>query len=227
VTRALPKVAFAVMGHHSRLDHLTELCDSLHAEPFVDTGDRTGPEAERRIGDTAWRYGAGGDWTVVLQDDALPIPELRRHATEALAHAPQTAVSLYFGAGRPQAGLTGWAARRADSRAVSWIEWDDLYWGVAVAMPTAAVEDFLAWGATSALRYDRRIGAFWRAQGKPIWYTWPSLVDHDDTVPTLAHRNPSTVRRVAYRVGVPAGLPGSVMAIGAVRSRLSARTLSE
>jgi hypothetical protein len=191
------------------------LAAALRAPIFTDYSTDPGSAHERRIGDIAWREGAAGDWTVVVQDDALLVDGFREQVPAALVHAPQTGVSFYFGAGRPEAGVTRYVAARAEKRGASWIEWDRLAWGVAVAMPTAAVEDFLAWGAGSTERYDRRIGEFWREQRRPIRYTWPSLVDHDDSIPTLAQRRPAGVQRVAYRVGTRDSWAGSVLRVGA------------
>lgn len=216
-----PTVAFSVMGHELRRERAWALGEHLQSPVFLDVG---APSRERELlnGDVAWRLGAAGDWTVVVQDDALPVHDFRKHVRAALAVAPKTAVSFYFGQGRPLAGLTRYIANRANQIDADWIEWDQLAWGVAVAMPTESVEEFLAWGQGSTLRYDRRIGEFWREKRKPIVYTWPSLVDHDDELPTLAHRTAAPMSRTAYRTGEGRDWTGRVLRVGAnQRVRLS------
>jgi hypothetical protein len=206
------------MAHKDRQAAAQVLGVELRAPVYIDFTDDRNAAAERRNGDIAWRDGQGGDWTVVLQDDALPVEGFREQVSAALAHAPQTAVGLYFGGGRPEGGLTSWAAQRADGFDAAWIEWHKLAWGVGVAMPTAAVEDFLAWARNQAQRYDRRISEFWQMRRAPVRYTWPSLVDHDDELPTIAQRRPAGVARRAYRVGKRDSWDGPVMRIGARRS---------
>ena len=215
-------IACAIMAHPQRRDLAFDLADRLangeHDElPGFISMDIAG-EGEIVNGLRAWALAAsvaddlGCSWCVVLQDDAEPIHDFQQQARLALAHAPQTAVSFYVGAGRPRQTLVREAIDLATMRRAAWLEHRDLLWGVAVAMPTAHVAGFLAWarreggGDTPRPRsYDLLIGAYWRQQGIPVRYTWPSLVDHDDRTPSLLgnDRTPSSGPRVAHYVGVP------------------------
>jgi len=209
------------MAHPRRRDMALALVDELtdvesHSSPLVVFDD--GWNGEIATGLQAWSLAEwvaadiGAEWCVVLQDDAVPIQDFPQHAAAALAHAPQTAVSFYVGAGRPRQKLVREAIDLASMRRAAWLEHRDLLWGVAVAMPTADVSGLLAWakgvggGGTPRPRsYDLLIGAYWRQLGVPVRYTWPSLVDHDDRTPSLLlhDRTPSSGPRVAHYVGVP------------------------
>lgn len=192
----------------------------------------TGRMGETATGDLCWSELAklDTDWSLVLQDDALPVPDFRRLAAEALAHAPETAVSFYVGTGRPLPMEVGHAVKWAEAVDASWLEATALHWGVAVAMPTAKIEPFLAWTQTGAwgsdAPYDYRIGQFFSRYGTMIRYTWPSLVDHRDGV-SLVQPPRDRAPRVAHKIGIPPSWDGPVVKIPARGERLRPIPLSE
>lgn len=194
-------VSYAVMAHTSRAEAVWRLT-SLIGGPLAITVD-SGALGETRNGDLAWgSYAPDGDWHVVVQDDALPVPEFRRHVDAALAASPPAVVSLYVGTGRPHQPKVARLIREANTRDAAWIETPDLWWGVGVAMPTGVVEAFLTWGMDRDGPYDQRIGAFAREAGLPVRSTWPSLVDHADGPTLLAHAwGPPRTSRRAHRIG--------------------------
>lgn len=143
-------------------------------------------------------------WTVVLEDDAQPIPNFRHQLNAALDAAPAPIVSLYLGRQRPpqhQQDIQE-ALDKADANQAHWILAPQLYHAVAVAIRTALIPNMLT-NMRPYLPIDENIGAWARRSGHPIAYTVPSLVNHAD-IPTLirhpdgAQREPG---RVAWRTG--------------------------
>ncbi|WKZ13559.1 MAG: hypothetical protein QY320_06245 [Gammaproteobacteria bacterium] len=189
------------MAHIARVDAAVALSGQLDADISLDPGDR----GETRNGDIAWTlHDPGADWHLVLQDDALPIPQFRRHVTAALLHAPETAVSFYIGTGRPLPVRVTRAIERADRDGNAWLEHQRMLWGVAIAMPTGHIARFLTWGKLCDAAYDRRIGLYWAERKQLVRYTWPSLVDHVDGPTLIKHPwGEPRCRRVAHGVGFP------------------------
>lgn len=151
---------------------------------------------------------SGAYWTVVLEDDALPVPFFRDQLSDALAKSPASIVSLYLGRSRPpqwqkRIERATYAAKAHDA---SFILHTRLLHCVGVAIKSRLVTDMLAVTGTAACRglpMDEAISAWARAHHYGVAYTWPSLVDHADG-PTLAfHRDhaPRTAPRKAWSVG--------------------------
>lgn len=196
----MTSVAITVMAHPRRASSALDLAHRLDATIVWDTLND-----EWHTGARAWQTAAaqGTDWSLVIQDDAEPIDHFRDHAVAVLEHAPATAVSLYIGTGRPQPDRVTAAATRAEREHAAWLESNGLYWGVAIALPTAHVAPMLTWCATERAPYDRRIGAYYRHKlQRRVRYTWPSLVDHADTDSLVNHTAPPIPRR-AHHVGPP------------------------
>lgn len=197
-------VAVGIMAHPSRAAdaHLLALG---HGDGVIAWDEGAG---ENATGDAAWAETAelaraiGADWTIVLQDDALPVDNFREHAAAALEHAPATAVSFYVGTGRPMVSQVVTAVHQAADAGHSWLRYPGMLWGVAVAMPTEMVEGYLRWSPLSREAYDRRIGIYFQRRGLESFYTSPSLVDHNDG-PTIAHNRQPRVQRRAHLVGIP------------------------
>lgn len=193
-----------VMAHIDRRQEAEALAASVDAEVLSWDDGSLGENAN---GDCAWRQLADRDtdWSIVLQDDALPIPGFRRHARAALRAAPPTAVSFYVGTGQPRVPFVLAAIEDADQIHARWLEANALLWGVGVAMPTEQISRFLEWASRAQVPYDTRIGRWFERQGRLIRYTWPSLVDHADGPSILdrsGRRSPRQVQRVAHRIGV-------------------------
>lgn len=203
------------MGHVDRREMAYNLHSQVEAEYLsIDAGDY----GENVNGDTTWRMLAASDaeWSIVLQDDAVPIRNFRQHAAEALTMAPPTAVSFYVGTCRPRADRVQYAVDLAKSVDASWLVGNTLLWGVGVAIPTRLIEPMLTFVKDNGFPYDARIGTFFRRTDTAIRYTWPSLVDHADGVSILdqqGHRKPRECPRVAHQVGVPPAWDGPVVRI--------------
>lgn len=139
------------------------------------------------------------DWYVVLEDDAVVVPDWRRQVAAALEVAPQPVVSLYLGRLRPPQFVSQVvrAVGCANSADASWIVGRRMLHAVGYAIRAdllASLNDF-----DSALPADERLSA-WRSG---VAYCWPSLVDHADLPTVVRHRDgqPRQPGRTAYRVG--------------------------
>ena len=194
------KVSYVVMAHVARLEQAQALCELVKGSLVVDDGSK----GENRNGDDSWAAGdPTADWIVVLQDDAVPVDGFLDAVPDALAHAPETAVSFYVGTGRPMQLQVERAVVQARESGSAWLEHKTLLWGVGVAMPAHRVAGFLAWAPLCDFAYDSRIGAFWHRQLVPVRYTFPCLVDHEDGETLLKHPwGPPKAPRRAWQVGV-------------------------
>src|SRR5690606_38164157 len=142
-------------------------------------------------------------WVVVLGVDASPVDIFRGHVRNVLANLPQTtspvgAVSFCVGGARPIPAMVTHAVQDAASAGSSWLIDDWLRWGVAVAMPAEIIERTIGIYEGIKKPYDQALGAALKKQGRPILYTVPSLVDHEDG-PSILHNG--GVPRKALRFG--------------------------
>jgi hypothetical protein len=188
----------AVMAHSARAGSALALAQQTGARITWDDGN-----GEWDTGARAWdSIDRGADWGLVLQDDALPIPDMLAHLAEALASAPRTCTSLYVGTGRPSANAVTGAIERASRTRAAWLEHRTLLWGVGVVLPTEDIAPLLAWAARVTYSYDQRIGAWYLGQHRPVRYAWPSLVDHADGPSLVGHSSRRPIARHAHRTGI-------------------------
>jgi len=198
------RLSVAVMAHPRRRTAAEHLARQLDATLVWDERDDEWHTGARAIA----TYDPTADFHLVLQDDALPVPEFLEHASAALEHRPGDLVSFYLGTSRPpqwQAAVDD-ACMRAEDAGAAWITAPVLLHGVAVAIPTAAIPTLLTWCELSTIPYDQRIGMHWRINlRRPVYYSWPSLVDHHDTATLVDHddRAPRSEPRRARMLGTP------------------------
>lgn len=180
-------ISITVMAHPKRRKQAEMLLVKLAGQGFVFCGitwDQINSEWD--TGKRALLAGvpAKADWHVVLQDDAILPPNFYEHVANALTVIPQKSlVSLYTGTGRPLPDRIITAIERAGD--CSWLKFSTLLWGVAVALPTAHITEMLDFVADRTEVYDSRIGWAYMRQALPVYYTNPSLVDHDDAIGSL------------------------------------------
>lgn len=204
------RLMLAVVGHQQRRTMLETLAEQLHPEVVeVDTSTDRSEAREWNVhaGAIQAALNSADDAThlVLLQDDARPVPDFRAHAAAAITAQPDAIVSFYLGTDHRHQlqHLVTRATRHADQIGAAWIRSRMLHHGVAVAYPLAVLPELLTWCATRSQPYDNRVGLFARQASIPVMYTWPSLVDHDDSAPVILGRDRPAPRR-AHRVGVPA-----------------------
>jgi len=195
------RVSVAVMAHPAREEVAETLARNVGARV---TWDRHRDEWETGSRALA-AYDRFATHHIVLQDDAVPVPEFRRHAAAAIAQHPDSLISFYLGRSRPphvQRRIIR-ATLAADERRAAWISDDRLLHGVGIALPIGDIDALLEWCRIRNLPYDDRIGTWYRAQRRKVMYTWPSLVDHADTETLVRHLDGQArdQPRVAWRTG--------------------------
>ena len=127
-------------------------------------------------------------WSVILEDDALPINDFSCDLAYLLDRSPTQIVSLYLGTGYP----SNWQPRikKALEADTTWIIGPSLLHAVGYAISPdikLLVANYLASGPRMEAP-DAAISHWARGHGVDISYTNPSLVDHRDTEPAVKHR---------------------------------------
>lgn len=173
------------MAHPDRADLVVEMLSTLD-RPVPVHYDPEGPPSGD--GNRVWRVARAGwqladprsDFHLLIQDDALVVPDLLAGLERALDSVPANAVvSPYLGKGGATPARWHSMAAEADRRGASWVVSSKLMWGVGIILPTAAIPDMI----THADRLERvpddmRVAGWASRRHAEIWYTWPSLVDH-------------------------------------------------
>ena len=174
------RLSVAMMAHPKRaamVDDLLGRLDRPATAVWDELNDRhdTGIRAVEAYDPTCTHH-------LVIQDDVLPCRDLIAGAERALAHVPDGhPASFYLGRVQPFRRRVQQAVDQAAGDA-SWITMDGVYWGPAIAVPTASIEDLSAWyrgrSAARITNYDRRLSTWFEKRHLACWYSWPSLVDH-------------------------------------------------
>lgn len=194
-------ISVAVMAHRSREALVLDLVQSIDADVTVAWDQRNNEwDTGRRA---LCAYDRDAQWHVVLQDDAVVCRDLIAGLGHALERVPvNAAVGLYIGRERRENGRIARIAARADAEQCSWIHLPQLHWGVGLVVPVALIDDVVRTGdRTHVVEYDRRLSSVFRKMRMPVWYPWPSLVDHRDE-PSLLRHDRHEPRR-AHRFGGP------------------------
>lgn len=134
-------------------------------------------------------------WKVIIQDDAIIGDNFFENIENALNNIPSFGVvSFYTGTVRPYAYQVEEALKQAKKLNCSWLKCNRLMWGVAVAFPTEIIDDIIL-NCNSDLPYDQRIGKALREIRTPIFYTNPSLVDHNYKLGSVLNHDDSQPRK--------------------------------
>lgn len=201
-TRRLCQIG--IVAHVDRLDMAAALADTVDARVIcIDDGTIGCDGNHRRV----WTHLAIGDapWSLVLEDDAVPVRDFTAQLVGVLRNSPAPVVSLYLGRSRPPA-WQDWAEEAtatADARGDCFIPCNRLLHAVGVAMHRRLVTHMLAQTLDVELPVDEAISAWARWNEHKISYCWPSIVDHRD-IPTLVKHpdgKPRTMSRTAWSVG--------------------------
>lgn len=154
----------------------------------------------------AWEWLAGGNcpWSVVIEDDAVPVERFRYQLHAALRVAPTPIVSLYLGRVRPPHWQTSVAQTIGKTRLedACFLTGSSLLHGVGYAIRTNLLPQFLQEMPEIIRLYpiDEAVTFWARQHNYRISYTWPSLVDHRDESSLVNHRDgkPRKSGRVAW-----------------------------
>jgi hypothetical protein len=196
------RISCSIMSHKSRVFEARELLAKLEKMPFVSVALVTDDgQGEWATGVRALQHPHRmSDFLVVLQDDSIIGEHFFENLTQALEALPQESLlSLYLGRVRPNKKIVLDTFMRARFLGKSFISAKTCLWGVALCLPTADIEPMLAHANFHPNKlYDRRIGEYYNANRKPVYYTTKSLVNHDYTIPSLLGHDKSGEPRVAH-----------------------------
>jgi len=185
------RISVALMAHPKRKPQVEVLYKQLSEMPFADISisydalDAGSHQTEWDNGKRSLEAGIGkGDWHVVIQDDAILCPMFYENLVGAINNAPsKSLISLYTGKSRPLPKRVSLAVNKA--KYATWLEYWLLLWGVGIVLPSTHIEPLLEFVDDRDEPYDTRIGIFYQRNRLPVYYTMPSLVDHDDDLGTL------------------------------------------
>ena len=196
-------ITVTVMAHPKRKKQAKALEIELKKYSFMDvsiTWDQVSEEWDTGV--RALKAGVGrGDWHVVIQDDAILSPHFYDNLCGAIANVPtRSLISLYTGKSRPLGKRVQTAVDKAYF--ATWLEFMLLMWGVGLLIPSDHIEPMLDFVKYRDEVYDTRIGIFYQRNRLPVYYTMPSLVDHDDELGSLLGHGVNPEPRVAHKVAV-------------------------
>lgn len=201
------QISVTVMAVPARKLQAEYLASILRLYPFSDvsvTYDQVAAgthESEWNNGKASLRAGLGkGDWHVVIQDDAILTPNFYENIEGAIKSVPvKTLISLYTGKARPFPIRVTEAVNKVVDE--TWLRYILLMWGVGIVIPTSHIEPLIDFVADWNEPYDTRIGIFYQRNRLPVFYTVPSLVDHDDDLGTaIPGHGTKPGARVAHRL---------------------------
>lgn len=198
------RLSAVIMAHPQRKTFVPELQAKLDGDmPVVwdEKNDRwdTGSRAMASYDRTASHH-------LVLQDDAVIPHDLLAGLEKAITHTPPGAVlGLYMGRSRPNRAAVERLAARAQRMDASWIVMSQLHWGVGVVVPTHLIDRMLRWGhhRKDIVNYDKRMSRWFQQYRVPVYYPWPSLVEHRNS-PSLVPGRTSQGRRAHAFIGAEA-----------------------
>jgi hypothetical protein len=199
-------ITVAVMAHPKRKDQAEALATELKKYSFMDVSisydgvDAGSHQEEWDNGKRALLAGVNrGDWHVVIQDDAILCPFFFENLLGALESVPsKSLVSLYTGRARPLGKRVQLAVDKVNDD--SWLQFWLLMWGVGIVIPSSHIKPMLEFVDDRDEPYDTRIGIFYQRNRLPIYYTMPSLVDHNDELDSLLDHGKAPGARVAHRL---------------------------
>lgn len=193
-----------IVAHVDRLAAASALAQRVDAAAMCIDDGTLGCEGNHY---RVWSQLAAGDtpWSLVLEDDAVPVADFGVQLHGVLRNAPAPVVSLYLGRTRPPS-WQNWAARvtaKADAENACYIPATRLLHAVGVAMHRRLIPHMLTGTVDLKLPVDEAITAWARSNRYQVAYCWPSIVDHLDLPTLVAHRDgkPREQPRTAWRAG--------------------------
>lgn len=181
------KLSVTLMCHEQREPLWRPLLDSIpRADAVVDNG-RLGRWGNGRR--ALQGYDPDASWHMVLQDDALPAPDLIEALELWLPTLPPHITCLYAGKVR------GWRVIHDQfAKPPCWMSMHSIQWGVALVYPTHVIKDLIKIGdrMDKIQNMDSRISeANKRTHKLPVYIPSPSWVEHANTPSTVPGRKPN------------------------------------
>jgi hypothetical protein len=215
-------ITTAIVGHIDRVKLISKLIYT--AEPTyltIDDGQR-GHFVNHMRAWTCLARANRSEWSVVLEDDALPVQCFKDQLQQALSVAPSPVVSLYLGTDRPRDIQPAIRARIREGVESCWITAQRMLHAVGIAIRTELIPGMLehiTQPPAVFMPIDNAIGCWANSEGIDVAYTWPSLVDHADVETVIdmhddghsrakwiegEHGMPILQQRRAWNVGIRA-----------------------
>lgn len=199
-------ITVAVMAHPRRKALAEALALELKKYSFMnvsvsyDSSDASTHQDEWNNGKRAMLAGADrGDWHCVIQDDAILSPNFYENLVGAIENVPtKSLISLYTGKPRPLGKRVQTAVNKVNDE--TWLSYWLLMWGVGLLIPSSHIEHMVEFVDDRTEPYDTRIGIFYQRNRLPVYYTMPSLVDHNDHLGSLLEHGQAEGARVAHRL---------------------------
>lgn len=186
------------MAHPVRANRAEKLAADLGVPLIWDEHDDVIDTCMRAL----MSYDSAATHHLVLQDDAIVCGDLLAGLTLACEFAGlDRPVVPYLGSYGYGLDELGKLAQRAGDAGAPWVQSSGPRWGVAVAHPVALLPEVIErYPSLTGKADDARISAIYRTMKVSCWYTVPSLVDHDDDLPSLTKPGwTGHHRRVAVR----------------------------
>jgi len=181
-------VSFTIMAHPVRAPFVSSLQTELGAEVVWDERQDRWDTGRRSM----LTHGTE-QWHAVIQDDAVLCAGFQPALEKALEHVPADSPLVLY-AGRVSPYIRHF---RGVPRQRPFLIMDRIIWGVGIVVPTEGIEEMVAFCDSIPMEnYDLRLSQWFEALQLPVYYTWPSLVDHRDS-PSLVPGRVS--KRHAYR----------------------------
>jgi GR25 family glycosyltransferase involved in LPS biosynthesis len=199
-------INIAIAGHTSRLNNITTLAELVDPN-YISIDDGTIGCTNNHKLVLNWHRNRHSGWSVILEDDCLPVNNFRHQLQQALDAAPTPIVSLYLGRKRPQEFQDHIAAalKHAHNTNAHWITAPNMMHAVGYAIHTTHIPDLLDDLNTPRFNpqpIDHNISQWAHNRHHQIAYCIPSLINHDDTLPVVAeHDGPRPPGRTAWTVG--------------------------
>jgi hypothetical protein len=201
------KLNIIIVADKRREEMARKLAQFVDADMITwDENHKLGPTGNHRNA-WVWANSHPADWTIVLEDDAIPVANFRREATKALTVAPAHVVSFYLGRLRPTAWQSAfeWAVERADDANACWMTGRNVLHAVAIAADRGALNGMVAaLMIHQVYQPDAALNCWISKNNADIAYSHPSLVNHNDDAQTLIiHHQQGEYRpgRVAWKHG--------------------------
>ena len=129
----------------------------------------------------------GGNWAVVIEDDALLCDDFDTTLAAVLAKPPADIVGLYLGKNYPRAWQRVIKPKMATD--AHWITSTHLLHGLGTCMRMSLLEDMLRFVGRmeDGWPIDEKITHWCRLRGHRVAYTKPSIIEHADGPSLLVH----------------------------------------
>lgn len=180
--------SIGIVAHYSRHDRAQNLSDAVGAEVITVDNGGVGAGANHELC-YEWLAETNAPWSIVLEDDAVPCKGFRDQLHSVLRASPTPLLSLFLGRARPPHWQPSIA--RVITGDHHFLLGSELLHHVGVAVRTDLIGELLGFIRADRdyrkgrLPIDEAIGRYARSTNTPVGYCHPSIVDHENRLPTV------------------------------------------